>query len=412
MAPPTQRERGGAGDVEPPRPIRVSAKGRARAVAFGAGLSRQGHHLGGRLLLLLCWSILPSCADGVGCGKQDSRAPTSIAQEFAVLGEFPWVVSLQDRQGRHVAFGSILSKHWILSVASSFQNRSQISALVGVTSPQQRHKPLLISTTIQHQAFDELTLVHDLALLKTAAPLSFSQAVQPICFPFPNLPAAALENCLLVGWLNPHAGSDSLRKLSVVDVDPCPLHRIVTTECASHRDGDNVPGCLGDPGNPVACQAPGTGQWVLKGVLSKGGARCYGPFLYTRVSSYSEWIVATTAKQGTPVPPTFVEKHFASWIPAGENRGVAEPLRRARVLNSSDSGEEPPGQLQAEEALEGSSSGQPVEPQGKALLPVYYDYYSGEVMPISTAKRGQPQGPRGVLCASSLLHLLTFWAIS
>lgn len=59
---------------------------------------------------------------GVGCGMLAIMAPTSSKQGFAAAGEFPWVVSLQDRHHRHVAFGVILSKRWIISAASSFQN--------------------------------------------------------------------------------------------------------------------------------------------------------------------------------------------------------------------------------------------------------------------------------------------------
>uniref|UniRef100_A0A8C5S4A9 Peptidase S1 domain-containing protein n=1 Tax=Laticauda laticaudata TaxID=8630 RepID=A0A8C5S4A9_LATLA len=251
-----------------------------------------------------------------GCGRQASLVPTNSAQDVAAVGEFPWLVSLQN-QGSHVALGSILSQDWILSAASSFHHRTQISALAGRLDPKGPGESLVpIQTIISHEAFDEITLVHNIALLKTSTPLHFSMTLQPVCFPTPDFPGVTLKKCFVVGWPDPRGGElggvDPLRRLSVEDVDPCPLHRTVSTECCSHREGDQMPGCLGSAGNPVLCEAEG--RRVLKGLLSEGGTRCYGPFLYSRLIYYSDWIMATTAKWRAPASPFPVP--LSTWHPA------------------------------------------------------------------------------------------------
>ncbi|KAJ7312077.1 hypothetical protein JRQ81_006414 [Phrynocephalus forsythii] len=319
------------------------------------------------------------------------------------------MVSLRGLPDDHLAFGAILSPRWIVTAASSLYDRAQVLALVGIA-----RLKVPISAVVPHEAFDEITWVHNIALLKTTAPIQFSETVQPICFPYETFPATALENCWVVGSLQPdrdRTGGSSLWKLPVVDVDPCPLHRIMTTECCSHRKGDSVPGCLGYPGNPVVCQAEEAWQWLLKGILTEGGARCYGPFLYTKVSDYSEWIVSTTAQWAAPVSPIRGWKHGAAQAPGEQRRGgAAEPTPEQRTLNSSEdqlalnwtqesreSSQELPGQL-------GKSRGSP-----DAL---YYDYYAGELFPISTARLDQPWGLWGAISARFLLLGLTGWMAS
>ncbi|KAG6927030.1 protease, serine 54 [Chelydra serpentina] len=355
-----------------------------------------------------------SRSPAAGCGTQITLAPSSSTQAFAAVGEFPWVVSIQDLQHDHLAFGSILSEHWILSAASSFQTRHPAFAGVGLTALNTQRKPRYsISTVIPHEDFNEITLDKNIALLKTGSPVEFSDAVRPICFPSRNLTAASLENCWVSGWLHPaaalgflaqpgrHGAASFLRKLSVVDVDPCPLKRIVTTECSSHRDSDNMTGCLGDPGNPVMCQAEGTGHWVLNGVLSPGGMRCYGPFLYTKVAYYSDWISATTAAAGVPVYPTFARGRSAFRAPAGDLEGSFEPAEK--VFPSSVISEAGSDHGQAKQQPKD------IKPTQEGLArfysksdPVYYDYYSGETLPISKGSLRQPQ----ILTEMSIFLLL------
>lgn len=159
-----------------------------------------------------------------------------------------------------------------------------------------------------------------------------------------------------------------------------------------------------------------TGQWVLKGILSKGGTKCYGPFLYTRVPYYADWIVATTAKQGMPISPILVSSHVAFEIPTEVYKGLATPWIEAKKLNLTEpleAYEVPPQAGQPQGGGEGDTETPgPLKPQGR-VLPVYYDYYSGEILPISSSAFGLPQGHIGMLISASLLlHLLTFWVMS
>ncbi|XP_062817687.1 inactive serine protease 54 isoform X4 [Anolis carolinensis] len=160
-------------------------------------------------LLYVC-SLLRSFAGSV-CGMEILSSPVDSDQGPAATGEFPWLVSLQDMHGTHLAFGSILSQDWLLSTASAFHNITQVMALLGAADPSKLQSfPLPISTIIPHEAFDELTLDHDLALLQTPVPIEFNEAVQPICVPFQRFPSSAMEDCWVVGWPHPEADREQL----------------------------------------------------------------------------------------------------------------------------------------------------------------------------------------------------------
>ncbi|EPQ12247.1 Inactive serine protease 54 [Myotis brandtii] len=70
------------------------------------------------LVLLLCASHAAA-----SCGIQKISVIETSEEGLVSEKEFPWVVSLQNSHHAHLAFGSILSEFWILSIASAFQHR-------------------------------------------------------------------------------------------------------------------------------------------------------------------------------------------------------------------------------------------------------------------------------------------------
>lgn len=64
-----------------------------------------------------------SCTTSAGCGIQKTPLVDESEENLVSAMEFPWVVSVQDSQYTHLAFGCILSHFWILSIASALQDR-------------------------------------------------------------------------------------------------------------------------------------------------------------------------------------------------------------------------------------------------------------------------------------------------
>ncbi|XP_007946297.1 inactive serine protease 54 [Orycteropus afer afer] len=344
------------------------------------------------LLLLLCVS-----QSSANCGIQKAFIPDTLEDNLVHSKMFPWVVSLQDSRYTHLAFGCILSEFWILSVASTFQHRKNVVVIVGIANMDARkraHTEYPVNIIIIHEGFNNRSMRNNIALLKTDTAMQFSDLVQPVCFlsrMLHKLPA--LRNCWLSGW-NPtsatgkHMTMSILRKISVKDVDVCPFYKPPKTACCSHREPKTENICLGDPGNPVICQFQQSDLWVLRGILNTGSEECAGPFLYTKVEDYSDWIEAQAKRVGPDLyslhhwkkvlPPsgglkgimtkkTHAESGHAGWHP-GHHQGRKWPsshsLPAKDSRNSLDFRQK--GLREAGRASE------------MAMQPMYYDYYGGE----------------------------------
>ncbi|KAF6288873.1 serine protease 54 [Rhinolophus ferrumequinum] len=350
------------------------------------------------LLLLLCVSHASA-----SCGIQKTTFIEPSEEGLVSEEEFPWVVSLQDSRYTHLAFGSILSEFWILSIASAFQNRPDAVAMVGIANMDASviaHEEYPINTIIIHEDFDNETMTNNIALLKTDTAMQFNNLVRSICFLDRELHMPpALRNCWVAGW-NPtsatgnHMTMSILRKISVTDTDLCPLHDFQKTGCGNHREEETDAVCLGDPGNPMMCQLQQLNLWVLRGILSQGGEKCPGLFLYIKVEDYSAWIMSKTRTTGLPlssfhhwlnsVPFSSYSSYVAVTMKKYSRRGqVAWPQLHFQGQRGATIPSWPT--RSSRESLDfsvksGRGSGRSPE---LAVQPVYYDYYGGEAGSIS-----------------------------
>ena len=51
----------------------------------------------------------------------------------------------------------------------------------------------------------------------------------------------------------------------------------------------------------MMCQLQELNMWVLTGIVSQGGEKCPGLFLYIKVEDYSDWIMSKTEKTSRPL---------------------------------------------------------------------------------------------------------------
>ncbi|XP_012369025.1 inactive serine protease 54 isoform X2 [Octodon degus] len=283
-----------------------------------------------------------------------------------------------------------------------------------------------VSTIIIHEEFDNYSMNNNIALLKTDSAMHFDDLVQSICFLEKDRPVLpALKNCWVSGW-NPtsatgnHMTMSILRRIFVKDLDLCPLHKLQKTGCGSHKEQETDTVCLGEPGSPMMCQLQGLDLWVLRGLLTHGGEKCPGFYLYTKVEDYSDWITSQASMAGPPLSSlhlweklihfshhrfpavvtqaTYSQQGHVGWSQSYP-QGQRKPSVHLQQVNSSSSRHGPDHRVKGLQQADSSAE--------MALHPMYYDYYGGHAGKMSFAGQDTVQ-PQEIL----VLFMLVFFSSS
>ena len=267
-------------------------------------------------ILLLCFVLgnaLSSRVTVKNCGKSPTVTGRIVGGKKAQEGAFPWIVTLHEKSDSnfdHVCGGSILNKRWILTAAHCIDhpdNTQMYEIYVGLHSlsrkSAKRARKHKISKIIIHESYDKAEYEYDIALLRTADTIDFGGSegfVNGVCLPKMNAPEPSDEYGLVAGWGHTYEDGENSDVLRVVHVpiigrDLCntvyddTITKTMLCAGASNRDS-----CQNDSGGPLVVwrrRKPA----VLVGIVShgRGCGEKYYPGIYTKVSSFVDWIENT-----------------------------------------------------------------------------------------------------------------------
>ncbi|KAK2579374.1 hypothetical protein KPH14_003238 [Odynerus spinipes] len=212
-------------------------------------------------------------------------------------------VSVQ-KLGRHVCSGALIYESWILTAASCVFNsrESDIKIRVSTASLATGGDNLDVSKVVVHDEFDKYVYFNDIALIKLREPAMFGEKLQPIALPEDaDVKIEDDRTSFVTGWhqkifqKTPVESELSVISVKTVNQKTCatamPSYKPVSEKmlCAGNMTR-GVETCQGDPGAPLMLDQ------MLIGILSYGlGCETMlHPGVYTRISSYLEWIALSS----------------------------------------------------------------------------------------------------------------------
>ncbi|CAF0902100.1 unnamed protein product [Adineta steineri] len=241
-----------------------------------------------------------------GCSQFPVNAYARIVNgEDAGYNTWSWAVSLE--VGDYLCGGTIIHESYIITAAHCLDHNlrpSDITVHAGsltIMEGTQRSA----SQFYMHPSYNTAQHTNDIALIQLDRPLDLSNRdLAKICLPkiastSEEYPVASTP-LLTVGWGTLSSGGDISRTLQQVTVSAVGAQTTYCQSvikdpmlqlCAGIMPGGGKDTCQGDSGGPLM-MFNSKQEWELVGVVSygKGCGLPRFPGVYTRVSSYLDWI--------------------------------------------------------------------------------------------------------------------------
>ncbi|XP_066254222.1 chymotrypsin-2-like [Euwallacea similis] len=214
-------------------------------------------------------------------------------------GEFPFAVSLRHKT-KHICGGTILDRSHILSAAhcvcnnNNPRNSSTYFIQYGLTEITREEINTVKVDKIYCHEFDSEKLIYDCAILKLKSPLPETDTWKPVTLT-KNFISAKPQSGLIIGWGKTGQNQPISRKLQKLEVDIYDDETCLKAWNKKHHicfGATSGGACNGDSGTALLVEREQAG--IASFITNKCGiATKQHPNIYSRVSSYYDWIYKT-----------------------------------------------------------------------------------------------------------------------
>ncbi len=227
--------------------------------------------------------------------------PSIIGGQIASNGSAPYMVSIR-QNGSHNCGGSLIKNDVVLTAAHCLVDVVPRSLTVVVGSNSVKHGGVErnVSKGISNVDFDYRKRINDIALLKLAAPVEYTDLIQPIDL-YQSQQIDVGTNVTIYGWgftsFPPGPRPEELHVVSRSTISTAACNDVYV-----QYDGTNITdnqvctqangagSCQGDSGGPLL-RSDDNGKVYQVGIVSFGvGCASKSPDVFTKVSSYLKWI--------------------------------------------------------------------------------------------------------------------------
>lgn len=271
-------------------------------------------------LLLICRFAVE--AKGAICGTRQLTHQGYIANGYEALeADWPWHAGIfrneANKQPMYICGGSIISENYVITAAHcTVPNNIILMAddlvvklgLHNRTGPSEHTKVYDVVEIIRHEDFNKDNLRNDVALLRMADDIVFTDYIQPICL-WPvskdDLSSILKKRGYVVGWgkRNTEEIAELLQEATLAAVDdetclkshPTHFHKLLFngSYCAGNQNQTNV--CTGDSGGGMYYSIDGT--WYIRGLVSTGVRQVESRYcnpkeyvIFSNIPYYLGWI--------------------------------------------------------------------------------------------------------------------------